>query len=306
MDCRLFCFLGCLFNVCICSVFREDDNAMRKADEVPVNRESSVKGGANVYPGSTWDEQPLNTSLPDWRDNANNINSRTPDKGWLPSSKNLNDGWGSNSATPSYPKDNPKWQSSEESALRRQLSGILDKEQLTRRTVQSTPEDLQFHYVDPSGSIQGPFSGADIIQWFESGYFGLDLPVRLVNAPNDMPFAALGDAMPHLRSKAKPPPGFSGPKQNEFADTPGNANYGNLGKLHTGLNEIDTLRNETRHKHGSTVEAENRFLESLMSGHIGSSPLEKSAFSEGLFLHVNEKKIISLYLLNFFCIVIIS
>ncbi|XP_023546983.1 uncharacterized protein LOC111805921 [Cucurbita pepo subsp. pepo] len=265
--------------------FREDDNAMRKADEGPVSRESSVKGGTNVQHGRTWDasslEQLLNTSLPDWRDNPNNINSGTPDKG-LQSSKNLNDGWGSNSATPSYPKENPKWHTGDESILRRQLSGILDKEQLARKTVQSAPEDLQFHYIDPSGAIQGPFSGADIIQWFEGGYFGLDLPVRLANAPNDLPFSALGDAMPHLRSKAKPPPGFCGPKQNEFADTLGNASIGSLGKLHTGLNEIDPLRNETRHKHGSTVEAENRFLESLMSGNIGSSPLEKSAFSEGL------------------------
>ncbi|XP_038885397.1 protein ESSENTIAL FOR POTEXVIRUS ACCUMULATION 1 isoform X2 [Benincasa hispida] len=267
--------------------FREDNNAMRKTDEVPVNRESSVKGGTNVHPGSTWDasslEQPLNTSLPDRRENPNNISSGTPDKGWLQSSKNLNDGWGSNTATPSYPKDNPKWQTGEESIIRRQLSGILDKEQLARKTVQSAPEDLQLHYIDPSGAIQGPFSGADIIQWFEGGYFGLDLPVRPVNAPNDLPFAALGDVMPHLRSKAKPPPGFSGPKQNEFADSLGNASYGSLGKLHTGLNEIDTMRNETRHKHGSTVEAENRFLESLMSGNIGSSPLEKNAFSEGYF-----------------------
>ncbi|XP_031736671.1 protein ESSENTIAL FOR POTEXVIRUS ACCUMULATION 1 isoform X2 [Cucumis sativus] len=268
--------------------FREDDNALRKTDEVPGNRESSVKGGTNIHPSSTWDasslEQPLNTSLPDWRDNPNNIiSSGTPDKGWVQSSKNLNDGWGSNATNPSYAKDNSKWQTAEESILRRQLSGILDKEQLSRKTVQPAAEDLQLHYIDPSGAIQGPFGGADIIQWFEGGYFGLDLPVRPTNAPSDLPFSALGDVMPHLRSKAKPPPGFSGPKQNEFADSLGNPSFGSLGKLHTGLNEIDTLRNETRHKHGSTVEAENRFLESLMSGNIGSSPLEKSAFSEGYF-----------------------
>ncbi|KAG6585608.1 Protein ESSENTIAL FOR POTEXVIRUS ACCUMULATION 1, partial [Cucurbita argyrosperma subsp. sororia] len=267
--------------------FREDDNAMSKADEVPVNRDSSVKGGTNVHPDSSWNasslEQPRNTSLSDWRDNSNNISSGTSDKGWLQPSKSLNDGWGNNPATPSYPKDNSKWQTGEESIIRRQISGILDKEQLARKSVQPSPEDLQFHYIDPSGAIQGPFSGADIIQWFEGGYFGLELPVRLANAPNDVPFSALGDVMPHLRSKAKPPPGFNAPKANEFADTLSNASYGSLGKLHTGLNEIDTLRNETRHKHGPAVEAENRFLESLMSSNKGcSSPLEKGAFSEGV------------------------
>ena len=287
-----------MYHACICAGFREDDNAMSKADEVPVSRDSSVKGGTNVHPDSLWNasslEQPRNTSLSDWRDNSNNISSGTSDKGWLQPSKSLNDGWGNNPATPSYPKDNSKWQTGEESIIRRQISGILDKEQLARKSVQPSPEDLQFHYIDPSGAIQGPFSGADIIQWFEGGYFGLELPVRLANAPNDVPFSALGDVMPHLRSKAKPPPGFNAPKANEFADTLSNASYGSLGKLHTGLNEINTLRNETRHKHGPAVEAENRFLESLMSSNKGSSPLEKGAFSEGLFLYVNKKIIISL------------
>ncbi|KAL4351479.1 hypothetical protein GQ457_06G040710 [Hibiscus cannabinus] len=41
------------------------------------------------------------------------------------------------------------------------------------------PEDLSLCYLDPQGVIQGPYLGIDIITWFEQGYFGTDLPVRL-------------------------------------------------------------------------------------------------------------------------------
>ena len=45
----------------------------------------------------------------------------------------------------------------------------------------------------------------DIICWFELGYFGLDLPVRLVDAPEDAQFAPLGDIMPQLKIKTETP-----------------------------------------------------------------------------------------------------
>ncbi|XP_019180358.1 PREDICTED: uncharacterized protein LOC109175542 isoform X2 [Ipomoea nil] len=61
------------------------------------------------------------------------------------------------------------------------------------------PEELSMFYCDPQGEIQGPFLGVDIISWFEQGFFGSDLPVRLVDAPEDSPFEELGDVMPHLR-----------------------------------------------------------------------------------------------------------
>lgn len=64
----------------------------------------------------------------------------------------------------------------------------------------STPhEDLYFYYIDPHGNTQGPFLGADIILWFEEGYFGTDLPVRLADAPEGTSFQSLGDVMPHLK-----------------------------------------------------------------------------------------------------------
>ncbi|KAK4357661.1 hypothetical protein RND71_023271 [Anisodus tanguticus] len=61
------------------------------------------------------------------------------------------------------------------------------------------PEELSLYYRDPQGEIQGPFLGADIISWFDQGFFGMDLPVRLEDAPEDSPFFELGDVMPHLK-----------------------------------------------------------------------------------------------------------
>ncbi|XP_050208555.1 protein ESSENTIAL FOR POTEXVIRUS ACCUMULATION 1-like [Mercurialis annua] len=64
------------------------------------------------------------------------------------------------------------------------------------------PEDLYFYYTDPHGMTQGPFLGADILLWFEEGYFGLDLPVRLADAPEGSPFHSLGEVMPSLKLRA--------------------------------------------------------------------------------------------------------
>ncbi|GMJ04362.1 hypothetical protein HRI_004105400 [Hibiscus trionum] len=61
------------------------------------------------------------------------------------------------------------------------------------------PEDLSLCYLDPQGVIQGPYLGIDIITWFEQGYFGTDLPVRLADALDGSPFQELGEVMPHLR-----------------------------------------------------------------------------------------------------------
>ncbi|MCD7452086.1 hypothetical protein HAX54_014926 [Datura stramonium] len=61
------------------------------------------------------------------------------------------------------------------------------------------PEELSLYYCDPQGEIQGPFLGVDIISWFEQGFFGTDLLVRLEGAPEDSPFYELGDVMPHLK-----------------------------------------------------------------------------------------------------------
>ena len=66
----------------------------------------------------------------------------------------------------------------------------------------TSPEYLSWCYLDPQGVIQGPYLGIDIITWFEQGYFGTDLPVRLSDAPDGSPFQELGEVMPHLRMKS--------------------------------------------------------------------------------------------------------
>lgn len=76
---------------------------------------------------------------------------------------------------------------------------------------QNSPEELHLLYMDPQGDIQGPFLGVDIIGWFEAGFFGLDLPVRLVNASE--PFSPLGTVMPHLKPAVWVPPGFDSSKR---------------------------------------------------------------------------------------------
>lgn len=65
----------------------------------------------------------------------------------------------------------------------------------------TNPEELTLYYLDPQGGMQGPFLGADIISWYEDGYFGLELPVRLSQDPDDVPFRPLVEVMPHLGQK---------------------------------------------------------------------------------------------------------
>ncbi|XP_050363641.1 protein ESSENTIAL FOR POTEXVIRUS ACCUMULATION 1 isoform X2 [Argentina anserina] len=259
----------------------------KKADEASSSRELSMSGGVTAHSGTPWrapsQVERSSTVFHDWQDSPRDIKSGAPPAmSWSQRQKDLNNDWESNLANQSYTRNDAKWKSSEEPVIRRQLSGVLDREQEVRKPQQPSPEELQLYYKDPHGVIQGPFSGEDIIGWFEAGYFGIDLLVRVASAPNDSPFSSLGDIMPHLRAKARPPPGFSAPK-NEVIDNSSRANFSNVGKIHTGLSEADIARNEPRGKQTSMTEAENRFLESLMSGNAsGSSTHQQFPFSEGL------------------------
>nr|XP_048331467.1 protein ESSENTIAL FOR POTEXVIRUS ACCUMULATION 1 isoform X2 [Ziziphus jujuba var. spinosa] len=274
------------------SAFKEDVGPFRKSDEVPIIRESSMSNmqeSASTHPGIPWRAQSLGEHshmvLHDWKETPNDVKSRSQDIGWSRLQKDLSSEWESNLNDPSFVKDEAKWQANEDPIIRRQLSGVMDREQEVKKPQQPSPEELQLSYIDPQGIIQGPFTGADIIGWFEAGYFGIDLQVRLASASSDGPFASLGDVMPHLRAKARPPPGFAAPKNEIIADTANRPNFGGIGgvtKVHATLSETDIIRNEPRQKHGSTTEAENRFLESLMSGNMSGSPLPKYAFTEGL------------------------
>ncbi|RAL53627.1 hypothetical protein DM860_012242 [Cuscuta australis] len=170
-----------------------------------------------------------------------------------------------------------KWQLENDPYLKKQLSATLDKESDMQKLPQQSPEDLLLYYKDPHGEIQGPFSGSDIIGWFEAGYFGIDLLVHLAGAPVNAPFSQLGDIMPHLCSKPRPPPGFSTPKPNTDISTGMNQNA--FPKFHSAPTEIDVSRSGPRYTHTSTAEADNRFLESLMSGSTSNAPMEKFVHS---------------------------
>ncbi|GFY95879.1 GYF domain-containing protein [Actinidia rufa] len=269
-----------------------EDGARYRTDEVAVNRESSVQGNSSLHPGTAWRSPSIgertNVTSNDWREIPTDVRSRTSDIGWLQSQKDLNNEWGSGVADLSYPKDESKWQYGEDPMTRRKPSAVLDREQETQKLSQPSPEDLLLYYKDPRGEVQGPFTGSDIIGWFEAGYFGIDLQVRLANAPLDSPFSLLGDVMPHLRAKARPPPGFSAPKQNEIVHESSSSNFSAHahGQLHTSSSEMEMIKAEQRYKHSSATDAENRFLESLMSGSVmnpmSNFPLEKFAFTEGL------------------------
>ncbi|CAN6181173.1 unnamed protein product [Urochloa humidicola] len=128
------------------------------------------------------------------------------------------------------------------------------------------PESLSLFYKDPQGQVQGPFSGADIIGWFEAGYFGIDLLVRVVNAPPDIPFLMLGDVMPHLRAKVRPPPGFATSKSSDMLvpETQPAGKFISSSSMQTGSAGIGIFDSGPSRK-DTAVEAQNRFLESLMS-----------------------------------------
>ncbi|XP_047321936.1 protein ESSENTIAL FOR POTEXVIRUS ACCUMULATION 1-like [Impatiens glandulifera] len=240
------------------NAFRDDD-ARYKTNEVVFNG-GSFGRGVSVRPSTMWRSPSIgehsNSISNDRAENPTDIRSRTSDIGWSQPQKDLSNEW--------------------TTSIGRQTSSILDREQESRRIPQTSPDDLILYYKDPRGEIQGPFTGGDIIGWFELGYFGVDLLVRLASAPPDSPFLLLGDVMPHLRSKARPPPGFTAPKQNEANDVQGRLNLSSFEKLQ--VSAADIMKNEQRYRHGTATEAENRFLESLMSGNISASSHEKFAF----------------------------
>ncbi|KAI3759105.1 hypothetical protein L6452_06680 [Arctium lappa] len=262
-----------------------DGSSHARNDDTGNTRESRVQGTSG-HPGATWRSlsigQRAQPNSLDLRDMPTDIRSRASEVGWSQPQKDTTNEWSSSLTSPSYAKDGLKWKVSEDPIIKRQPPGIIDREQETRLLSQPSPEDLVLFYKDPQGAIQGPFTGSDIIGWFEAGYFGIDLLVRLANAPQDSPFALLGDVMPHLRAKARPPPGFSAAKQSEINDESNMPNIISSSKVQPGLGENAMMKNDPRFQHGSTKEAENRFIESLMSSNMSGGPLEKFGLSEGM------------------------
>ncbi|XP_020879691.1 uncharacterized protein LOC9299790 isoform X2 [Arabidopsis lyrata subsp. lyrata] len=247
----------------------------RRGNEVPVRelKEPSMQGNTHVQSASPW-RQPSagersNRNSHDWNDPSADSRLKSSDSVWSHPKDAINHLGGNNMMLPQS-KGESRWQISEDPALRRQPSLVFDREQEVRKLLPSSPEELTLYYKDPQGLIQGPFSGSDIIGWFEAGYFGIDLLVRLASEPNEAPFSLLGDVMPHLRAKSGPPPGFTGAKQNEFVDAAGTSAFPGVGKVHSGMGEADLLQNDMRYKHVAGTVAENRFIESLMSGGLNN------------------------------------
>ncbi|KAG6748876.1 hypothetical protein POTOM_048813 [Populus tomentosa] len=243
----------CVFAVCPLLFFSRvsirETSPYKKADEMPISRELALEGNTSSNSGTPWRApslvEQLNTVSHDWRDASGNFRSRATDMAWNKLQKDPENPCESNFSDPSFLRDEAKWQADEDPIIKRQPSAVLDWEQEVQKFPQPSPENLVLYYKDPQGEIQGPFSGSDIIGWFEAGFFGIDLQVRLANASKDSPFLLLGDVMPHLGAKARPPPGFSGTKPNEFTDTSSRTNTSSFGNMHSSLNELNTIRNDS-------------------------------------------------------------
>ncbi|RLN40501.1 uncharacterized protein C2845_PM01G26450 [Panicum miliaceum] len=134
-----------------------------------------------------------------------------------------------------------------------------------------SPENLSLYYKDPKGQTQGPFSGSDIIGWFEAGFYGIDLLVRVASAPCDSPFLLLGDVMPHLRAKVRVPPGFSNTKPRTMPGT------SHLGPAYLDISDYGSIN-----KNGSVIEAEKHFLESPMSSNTLNPRAKTSPVTGGM------------------------
>ncbi|XP_073285914.1 protein ESSENTIAL FOR POTEXVIRUS ACCUMULATION 1-like isoform X2 [Primulina huaijiensis] len=254
---------------------KKDDTLHEKINDIPATRESSMSGNSSILHSDPWRSSSFaersRSISHDWREKSSDVQ------------KDSNNLWEKSLMDSSNSTKGPIRQMGDgHTAMRRQPSAVFDREMEQHKASQPSPEDLVLCYKDPQGEIQGPFSGSDIITWFESGYFGIELQVRLASAPAEAPFSLLGDVMPHLRAKARPPPGFSTSKPTEIHDPVGRLNYSSFGMPHVVSSEADFLKNAPNYNHGSRTDAENRYLESLMSGGMNSAPIEKFALSEGM------------------------
>ncbi|XP_068656533.1 protein ESSENTIAL FOR POTEXVIRUS ACCUMULATION 1-like isoform X2 [Aristolochia californica] len=282
--------------------YQDSKSSIEGADEAAALREVSMLEKSVAHSNSPWRPQSMidrsHGPSHDLRDCSAEVRSRMSDVDW----ENIT------AVSPAFCKDERNWHVSEgfnvdmgrQVDIKRQLSGVdvdkeakvllgrkdsfvaRDKAMLVRRGLSQPPEDLSYYYKDPQGEIQGPFTGSDLIGWFEAGYFGIDLQVRVVTASADIPFSLLGDVMPHLRMKARPPPGFGAPKHSDSViEASMKAQFSSLGKLPSVISENDVMKGEQRSRHESVSGAENRFLESLMSTGSTTGSLENFSFNEG-------------------------
>ncbi|KAL7273781.1 kinesin-like protein [Rhizina undulata] len=63
------------------------------------------------------------------------------------------------------------------------------------------PDKIQWTYRDPSGTIQGPFSGLEMHDWYKAGFFTQDLAVKRVE---DVDFEPLGNLVRRIGNTREP------------------------------------------------------------------------------------------------------
>ncbi|KAI0525224.1 hypothetical protein KFK09_004617 [Dendrobium nobile] len=260
-------------------------------------------GSQSVRVGSLWSSNDLLALTED--------RSGSPGMGWLNTRKDMVIEQRNRPAdSSSYLRGDPQWQDTvnlqsdvrTESRIRRQPSETSEQEgeglvrvhgqndpfnfrdKLSEIKPQQylSPEYLSLFYKDPQGQIQGPFCGTNLIEWFDAGYFGIDLLVRLASAPADTPFSLLGDVIPQLRTRVRPPPGFGSARQNDSVEVPNRGNFGGTGGIHAGISDLGLMRNGQVLRPDLKVKAENQFLESLMSGRISNPLSDNYSLSEGM------------------------
>ncbi|KAK1309682.1 hypothetical protein QJS10_CPA08g00453 [Acorus calamus] len=99
------------------------------------------------------------------------------------------------------------------------------------------PEEMSLFYLDPQGDIQGPFSGLDIISWFEQGYFETGLLVCSSDASEGTPLRELGEVMPHLK--------LIRPRPASIVVNGNNAEYSDSGTIGIDFNSVGSASNCT-------------------------------------------------------------
>ena len=80
--------------------------------------------------------------------------------------------------------------------LHNNQQGLQNQAQQNNQAPATGPiTDAPWFYNDPSGTSQGPFKRAELLEWHDSGYFPLDLPLRPADAPPSMPFVPLAEML---------------------------------------------------------------------------------------------------------------
>ncbi|KAK1260020.1 hypothetical protein QJS04_geneDACA015400 [Acorus gramineus] len=135
-----------------------------------------------------------------------------------------------------------------------------------------TPEEMSLFYLDPQGDIQGPFSGLDIISWFEQGYFETDLLVCLSDAPEGTPLRELGEVIPHLKL-IRPRPG-------SIVVNGNNAEYSDSGTIGMDFNSVGSASNCTAISVSAGFTTTVNDQKQASSGFNGTSDIVQSSISQ--------------------------